>query len=376
MNDWTTSPERDAMNSYGGCGYYRTLKVAQQLEPEYQVTVWNKEWKEKFDEMGSPEAFYTYIFTNFDIVWCHYTDNDLTFAWLRSMATHFKKKLVMDIDDYFLEVDKGNPARKKQNRNKLDRTNKRAMLATILSFSDAITVSTLPLKEKLEKHFTEVHGTCPPIFVVPNFNDVGDWKFEKVKENGIVIGYSGGLSHNDDLEMILPAIKEILEKYPTVCFQLLGQMNLVKAKKVFGTWKKQIRNRIMLLNATKTQPEYPFHLSQQPWSIGICPLIESEFNECKSHIKWMEYSMYKIPTIASKVYPYYKDVLGIPTIEDRETGLLVEKDGWVKALSELIENESLRKELGENAYKAVVKNWQYKDNREKILDVVKKIVQI
>lgn len=375
MNDWSTSLEREKLNSYGGCGYYRTLKIAQQLEPEYEVTVWNREWKDLYNKMDkNNEKFFEYIFTEYDIVWLHFTDNPITFAWLRSFATHFKKKLWIDIDDNFLEVDKGNPALKKQNRGKLDTTNKVAMLATILSEVDAITVSTLPLKNKIQEHICEVHGVEKPIFVIPNYNDIEDWNYKKREDNGIIIGYSGGLSHNDDLDLILPAIKEVMVKYPEVRFNLVGQMDIKTAKKVFGKWEQSIRSRILLMNATKTQPEYPKYLSEQPWSIGICPLIDSPFNESKSHIKWMEYSMYKIPVVASRVYPYYKDILGKETIQHEETGLLCDTvHDWVNNLSRLIEDEKLRKRLGENAYKHIVDNFQYKDNKKQILETVKKM---
>ncbi len=375
MSDWSSSPEREELNSYGGLGYYRTLKIAQQLEPEYEVTVWNREWKDKLKELdGNAERFYKHIFTTYDIIWLHQTDNDLTFAWLRSMATHFKKKLVIDCDDNFLEVDKGNPALKKLGRGKLDRSNKVAMMATNFSFADALTVSTVPLKKKLWRHIKDVHNVDMPIFVIPNCNDINDWKYEKTQDSGVVIGYAGGLSHNDDLDMVLPAIKSILMKYPDVRFQLMGQMDLSKAKKIFGKWAQPLRNRIMLLNATKTQPEYPAYLAEQPWNIGIAPLIDSQFNYCKSHIKWMEYSMYKIPVVASRVYPYSKDILGVPTIEHEETGLLCDDlQDWVDNLSRLIEDKELRNKLGENAYNAVLKNWQYKDWKQNTLEAVKQI---
>lgn len=375
MSDWSSSPERETLNSYGGLGYYRTVKIAQQLEPEYEVTVWNREWKDKLESFGrKAEVFYKHIFTEYDIIWLHQTDNDLTFAWLRSMATHFGKKLVIDLDDNFLEVDKGNPALKKLGRGKLNRENKRAMMATNISFADALTVSTVPLKKKLQQHIKEVHGVDMPIFVIPNANDVNDWKYEKVKDNGIIIGYSGGLSHRDDLDLVLPALKTIMEKYPDVRLQLMGQMDLKEAKKIFGDWSQEMRGRILLMNATKTQPEYPKYLSEQPWSIGIAPLISSPFNECKSSIKYFEYSMYKIPVVASRVYPYSKDVFGVSVIEDGETGCLCDTtQDWIDKLSLLIENESLRKRLGENAYKHVVENWQYKDQKENIINVVKQI---
>lgn len=371
MSDWSSSPERERLNSWGGYGYYRTIKIAEQLEPEYEVNVWNREFKDKSKELGTAEAFYKYIFETYDIVWLHQTDNDLTFAWLRSMATHFKKKLVMDCDDLFLEVDKGNPALKKLGRHKLNRDNKRAMLATNMSFCDALTVSTVPLKKKLQAHIKATQNVDIPIFVVPNCNDIADWNYKKVEEKGVVIGYAGGLSHNDDLDMVLPAIKTIMEKYPDVRFQMMGQMDIAKAKKIFGKWKQSLRNRILLMNATKTQPEYPAYLAEQPWNIGIAPLIPSPFNESKSHIKWMEYSSYKIPVVASRVYPYYKDIFGVPTIEHEETGLLCDTtEDWINNLSRLIESEDLRKKLGENAYNAVIKNWQYKDWKNRIIEVV------
>jgi len=293
------------------------------------------------------------------------------------MATHYKKKLVMDCDDLFLEVDPGNPAKKKLGREKMNRENKRAMLAVNMSFCDALTVSTLPLKEKLAEHIFNVHGVDIPIFVVPNANDITEWNFPKAKENGVIIGYSGGLSHNDDFDMVLPALKTIMEKYPEVRLQLIGQMDIAKARKVFGRWEQSVRARILLMNATKTQPEYPKYLSEQPWTIGIAPLIDSPFNQCKSSIKFFEYSALKIPVIASRVYPYYKDVLGIPTIEHGETGLLCETvEDWVKNLSLLIEDEKLRNKLAENAYAHIVKNWQYKDQKKNIIDVVNKIVKL
>lgn len=375
MNDYATSPEREKLNSYGGCGYYRTVKVAELLAPEHDVTVWNREWKDVAKEFDNkPEKFYEYIFKNYDLIWAHYTDNDVTFSWLRSMATHFGKKLVMDIDDNFLEVDKGNPARKKQGLDKQNRENKKAMLATNLSFCDAITVSTVPLKKKIQQHLLDVHNIDVPVYVIPNYNDVNDWKHEKVAGNKVVIGYIGGLSHNDDLSMVLPAIKQVMEKYPNVLFQMMGQMDLKTAQKIFGKWKQSIRERILLMNATKTQPEYPAYLADQPWSIGIAPLIDSPFNECKSSIKFFEYSMYKIPVVASRIYPYSKDVFGVPVIEDGETGLLCDTvEDWVNNLSKLIEDGGLRSKLGENAYNHVVENWQYKDAKRRVLEVVEQI---
>ena len=391
-NDWTKNERRRKENSFGGCGYYRVKKIAEQLSPEHEVDFWGREWHDLYEEFKlkyknpekTNEEFFGFIFQTYDMVWLHYINNPTMFAWMRVAADKYGKKLVMDIDDNFLDVNESNPAIKeigggqykikKGKYHATDATRKVTELAAMFSLCDAITVSTVPLKEKLHEHFQTVHGIDVPIFVVPNANDINDWTFEPVaKKEGIVIGYMGGVSHHDDLKVVLPAIKEIMEKYEFVGFQLMGQLTFKDAKKVFKGWPQALRSKVIMVSPTSTFQEFPEWMSLQPWDIGIAPLTQDAFNECKSHIKWMEYSMYEIPTIASRVYPYYKDVLGRPTIEDGETGMLCEKDDWVNIFTALIEDEGLRLSLGKNAKEAIIKNWQYSSLKPHILKVVEEI---
>lgn len=370
-NDAQKGGDFKKLNAYGGCGYYRCVKIAEQLKPEHKVTVWGTEWYDKFEEMGkNEEMFYTWISREFDLVWMHFIDNPRVFAWLKVALQREGKKLVMDIDDNFLDVEKTNPAYKVIKKGQ----GKRAELATILASCDALTVSTLPLKIRLQEHIKAVHNIDIPIFVIPNYNDVKDWNFEPVeKPEGLVIGYMGGTSHHGDLDMVLPSIKEVMEKYDHVGFQLIGQLNHEQAKKIFKGWSQKLRKRVLLLQPSSTFLDFPWWMSQQPWDIGIAPLETNEFNKCKSHIKWMEYSMYEIPTVASNVYPYSKDILGKKTIEDWVTGMLCEDNEWVDKLSTLIEQPELREKLGKQAKKYIIDNWQYKDAKKHILSVVKEL---
>lgn len=372
-NDWNRTEETKKNNSYGGCGYYRTLKVAEQLSPEHEVTVWGREWSDTAKEYATVENFYDSIFSQYDIVWTHYTDNEVLFSWMYVAAQKHDVKLVMDIDDNFFDVHKSNPAYKAISKGK----RRKYTLATILAHCDALTVSTIPLKEKLVEHIKTVHNIDIPVFVVPNYNDVTDWNFPPTKRGeNVTIGYMGSVSHDDDFFMVMPAIKTILEKYPKVVFQLMGQFTHTKAHKVFKGWSNELKDRVYMINPTSQFSDFPFWLSLQPWDIGIAPLIESDFNKCKSHIKWMEYSMFGITTVASKVYPYYKDILGKETIVDGETGLLCKEGEWVEKLSKLIDNKELREKLAKNAYDTIVKNWQYKDAKQHILKVVEQIKEV
>jgi glycosyltransferase involved in cell wall biosynthesis len=62
------------------------------------------------------------------------------------------------------------------------------------------------------------------------------------------------------------------------------------------------------------------------------------------------------------------------TIQQDKTGLLVRPSEWSAALEELILNEKKRTELGENAYKDIIANWQYEDSD--ISDTIEKVINI
>ena len=102
--------------------------------------------------------------------------------------------------------------------------------------------------------------------------------------------------------------------------------------------------------------------------IGIAPLVDNNFNRCKSNIKYLEYTMAGIPVIASNVLPYSS------TIKDGEDGIIVKKGRynlWKRALESLIENEKERIRLWENAKMKVI---QHYDIRKKVL-LYKKVYQ-
>jgi glycosyltransferase involved in cell wall biosynthesis len=76
----------------------------------------------------------------------------------------------------------------------------------------------------------------------------------------------------------------------------------------------------------------------------------------------MEYSMMQMPTIASRVYPYFMPIGGKDTIRDEDTGILCKKNDWYDALEYAVEHPSKMKDMGVRAYKQVVTEWQYKDS--------------
>lgn len=360
FSDYLATPERKKQNTWGGVGYYRIVNVSKQITG-HEVKVIGKEIIEFGDTI---EEQWDNVFKEYDVFWTSYFSDDASAAAIFYHAQKHGKKVIVDVDDNYLDVPESNLLYGKFKKGKKDR----AYLSAILSLADVLTVSTEPLKERLYNHIKEVHGIEKPIYVIPNANYIEDWNYPTVDKpvDKFTIGYTGSNSHHDDIQMVLPAIKRIMAKYSEVHFEMLGAIGINEIKKYLQGYRftDDMLNRMAMVGATPTFKEYPEHLSKQPWDVGICPLVDTLFTRSKSHIKWIEYSMYKIPVIASKVYPYYFPLAdGKDTIRDGETGLLVKtEDEWFDAIEQLILNPELGKILGQQAYDYVKDNLQYKDS--------------
>lgn len=356
FTDFNHRPERLKANTFGALGYYRTFKPARQIK-NYDVDIVGTDIVNYSDTF---EKNWDSIFQQYDIFWAMHFLSEQNAAAQAFFAKKYKKKLVYDIDDNYLDVPESNPVHEKFKATKRDRS----ILSASFFFADALTCSTEPLKERLQAHFRHVHEIEKPIFVIPNLNDVNDWNFKSAPKHKkkLVIGYSGSNSHQEDLLIVLPVIDKLMAKYPNLWFEVIGAIDKTKLDTYFRGFTPKHLERVAMLPATATFWEYPEYLSEQKWDISIAPLVDSSFTRCKSHIKWMEASMYKIPTVASRIYPYFMELEGRETITDGETGLLCRtQEDWEKNLTKLIESKELREKIGTQAYEHVKKNWQYKD---------------
>lgn len=355
FSDYGANIIRREQNLPGGVGYYRIIKPSQQVKG-HEVTVIGNELVKKGE---NPDQRWRRIFQEYDVFWCNYFSDPKEASAMFCYRDKYKKKVVIDCDDNFLDVLESHPLYDKLKGGKRDK----AFIATILSFADVITVSTEPLKQRLLKHMKDVQGIDKKIVIIPNMNDIAEWNFTPAPkhEDRIVIGYAGSNSHQDDLAMFMPHLMKIMRKYPNVYFESIGSISKNDLH-MFKEFTSHEMNRCDLLPATWTYKEYPEMISTLKWDIAIAPLVDSSFTRCKSHIKFLEMSALKIPTICSRVYPYFMDIKGRKVVEHEKTGLLIKPSEWFDALEDLILHKEKRLRLGENAYKHVVENWQYKDS--------------
>lgn len=154
--------------------------------------------------------------------------------------------------------------------------------------------------------------------------------------NSIVIGYfSGSITHNDDFEIVLPALRKLMDENESVKLMVMGELDVPQELRGY-------EGRILSF-PFRSWTKLPFYIAQ--CDINIAPLVDTLFNRAKSENKWIEASLVKVPTVASDVGAFKK------MIENGKTGLLCQNaDDWYEALKELVDDPDLRKRIGQSAY--------------------------
>lgn len=92
--------------------------------------------------------------------------------------------------------------------------------------------------------------------------------------------------------------------------------------------------------------DFKTFIASLPNAIGVIPLDDSRFSNCKSAVKFLDYALAGIPAICSSVPPYTDTVL------DGVTGVLCEntETNWTAALSKLVSDTSRRRDVSERAH--------------------------
>jgi len=194
------------------------------------------------------------------------------------------------------------------------------------------------------------------VIIVPNKIsnhelEIADKILEKRKKSDefLRIGYfSGTYSHNKDFATIANALVEILRKYKNVKLVLAGLLDAEEKLNEFG-------DRIEILPRV---PRDEYYTNIYKCDINLAPLeIGNPFCESRSALKFIETGILAIPTVAVKNQTYRE------TISDGVDGFLAgDTDEWVGKISQLIENENLRNEMGKKAREKVLLDYTNKNS--------------
>ena len=165
------------------------------------------------------------------------------------------------------------------------------------------------------------------------------WKVAKERasrRSGFSIGYfSGSITHNDDFEMILPAIADFMANHEDVKLYVVGELDVPEQLKPF-------ESRIVKL------PFSPWrHLPKMisAVDVNLIPLRDSVFNRAKSENKWVEAALVKVPSIASNVGALADSIV------DGVDGILCDSvTQWSNQLESLYSDAERRKRIANAAY--------------------------
>ena len=315
------------------CTRYRVLNKAEQLRKNgFAVRVVNA------SEFSLAQAQYASYIIIYRAPW------SAQLQLLCDLAREEHKPVYFDIDDLVFDTLYTDQLSYTQGLSEKEKGNYDAGVRNygkMLAACDGVITSTNQLKEELLKYKNSVLlnrnlASSELIAVSSQFlkEDFGT-------DDRIKIGYfSGSISHNENFELIKPAIKEVLDHYSSVELHIVGHLDIPQDM-------KQYIQRIVVHEYVDWKA-LPQLISQV--DINLAPLVDSVFNRAKSEIKWIEAALVKVPTIASHIGAFADMMI------DGQTGLLAKDSEWKEKLENLILSADLRRELAENAYAFVLEN--------------------
>ena len=202
----------------------------------------------------------------------------------------------------------------------------RASTLRVLRAADQVLVSTPALAGV-------VHRLAPDrsVVVVPNALDGRLWGREVPPsvstDDTTRILYFGSRTHDEDLALldeVVPALGSALGR--PVELELLGVF-----RNGAPPWASPRGVPVGHIEYPRFVPWLRAQAHAQRWAVGVAPLVESSFNDCKSDLKLLEYAGLGLPSVASDVGPYRGSPLATRRVEntprawlDALVGLLAE----------------------------------------------------
>lgn len=297
------------VDDYHGCGWYRCHVPGMELQRRGHHVVLN-------DGLG-PEQVQASDVIVFQRQWRPQAIQAMQYAQSLGKVT------VFELDDDLWNLHPSNPAYEVWNRPDM-----LGGLETLLRAADVVTTTTPILAGQLKRFNANVR-------VLPNMLPGEHWRVGRERPDGyerVAIGWAGSASRWRDLAITKDVVMQVLERYPQVDMLVAGD----NSNMVFPP-----HDRIRQLRPVKIE-QYPELVAE--FDVGIAPVVDSRFNQAKSDLKFMEYGILGIPTVASNVEAYTHSIVG------GENGFLAKNDkAWLKYLRRLIEEPDLRESMGAKA---------------------------
>ena len=255
------------------------------------------------------------------------------------LAKKYQKTVLYDIDDLVFDTKYTDTipyvaALEKKEREAYD-ANVRAY-GQLLDLCQGAVTTTGELSEALKLHVKDV--CINRNRASEEMMQISETALNQKKEHKEVVrlGYfSGSITHNPDIEMLLPVLLKLMRQYKNLEFVSVGELEIPEELKEFAD-----RIKILPFVDWKNLPKLISDVD-----INLAPLEDTIFNRAKSENKWVEASLVQVVTVASNLGAF------ADTIENQKTGFLC-KDlkEWEETLCALIEQPKLRQKTAMQAY--------------------------
>lgn len=122
-----------------------------------------------------------------------------------------------------------------------------------------------------------------------------------------------------------------------------------------GWWPHSIaaHPRVKTFEAIRDYEAYVGFVGQRAWDLGIAPLGDSLFENCKTNNKFREYAAARVPAIYSDV-PLYRSC-----VDSNVTGWLEPNDPelWARRIAAVAVDPSLRRRVADTAHRVVAETY-------------------
>lgn len=294
------------------------------------------------------------------------------------------KAVVIDYDDDYFRINKGNAAYKFWGEGNVDvnlpdgtkfqQAMDRHPVTQFIEGMQACTAVTMPsrlLAEDARKYGANA-------FFIPNFLERRLYKTTNTKpydKNRIIIGWGGSLSHIESFEHsgIVPALKKILNEMENVFLLIVGDKRVIEKLSSLGVRKDKI----------VYHPYVPFDRWQDTlklYDIGIAPLA-LEYDMRRSWIKLAEYLSMGIPFVATDGSPYQetkahlKEVSG-SFVYQGSNGCTPNAAGWEQELRKAIENVEKLKQTAVRNQEYYFNVYNIENNIEWMIEMYQAIINL
>jgi GT2 family glycosyltransferase/glycosyltransferase involved in cell wall biosynthesis len=249
-------------------------------------------------------------------------------------------RIVYETDDDLFQIEENHP--------EIDFYQPRIAAAELIARrAVTVLVSSPILKER-------IHQINADIRVVPNVLDESLWFKTSGPRNPVRsdaktvrILYMGTMTHSADLDLLEEPVRLLKAEFGgSIELDIIG----ITADRRNCDWFNVVPVPGICGHS------YPIFVewlrAENRWDFAVAPLVDSDFNRCKSYIKYLDYGALGLPGVFSAIGVFEK------VVKQGKTGYCVEDAaGWYDAMRLLITNKKLRQQMGQSAGLDVESNY-------------------